>query len=270
MNAYKLLYPLLSVPMALLSACAYNEDYATADITTDVIEISDRYYYRCDSLTVVDLPQGVRSIGDQAFFGSSITSLGIPSQVTYIGDNAFNFCARLTTIRIDERNPVFDSRNNCNAIIRTANDELLYGCSATVIPESVRRIDDYAFCGCEGLTDLVLPDHIDAVGDGAFSECSDLTSVTLGRGLSHVSTLAFADCPKLTMVTIPESVSSIGDAAFLHCPELVSVRVESAVPPRCGYIAFFGTHATLHVPLGSREAYASSSGWRDFPMIIEF
>ena len=269
MNTYKLLYLIISVPMALLSACAYDEDYEEHKVGSDMLEIADRYYYRCDSLTTVNLSEKVRSIGDQAFFGSSITSLAIPSGVSYIGDNAFNFCANLTTIRIDERNQVFDSRDDCNAIIFSRDDKLVYGCSKTVIPGSVRSIDDYAFCGCENLGDLVLPDNVEHIGDGAFSECGGLVSVTLSEGLSHVSTLAFADCPDLTTVTIPQSVTSIGDAAFLHCDQLTSVRVRSVRPPQCGYIAFFNTHATLYVPVGSREAYASARGWSDFKTIVE-
>ena len=270
MNMNKLLYPILSMPLALFSACAYDDSYEEhVSTTTDVTEIADRYYYRCDSLTVVCLPQEVRSIGDLAFFGSSITSLSIPSQVGYIGTNAFNFCTNLTTIQIDESNSVFDSRNNCNAIIRSCDDKLVYGCVATVIPSTVSSIADYAFCGCEGLAELVLPDNIEQIGTGAFSECSGLTSVTLSAGMSHISTLAFADCPDLAEVTLPQGLRSVGDGAFLHCPRLQAVHVQSITPPQCGYIAFFNTTATLYVPHGSRDAYAASYGWCDFKMIVE-
>ena len=207
MNMKKHLYTILLVPLALLSACAYNEDYEVTENSTDAFEIGDRYYYGCDSLTCVTLSEAVRTIGDQAFFGSSIVSLGIPSGVLYIGSNAFNFCTNLTSITIDERNPVFDSRDNCNAIIRTVDDLLVYGCVGTSIPQSVRSIDQFAFCGCDRLGDLVLP----------------------------------------------ENVENIGDGAFLHCCKLSDIHVQNMTPPQCGYIAFFGTSATLYVPRGTRE-----------------
>lgn len=269
MNMKKHLYTILLVPLALLSACAYNEDYEVTENSTDAFEIGDRYYYGCDSLTCVTLSEAVRTIGDQAFFGSSIVSLGIPSGVLYIGSNAFNFCTNLTSITIDERNPVFDSRDNCNAIIRTVDDLLVYGCVGTSIPQSVRSIAQFAFCGCDGLGDLVLPENVENIGDGAFSECHGLTSVVLPSHLSQISTLAFSDCPDLTSVVIPQSVATIGDGAFLHCCKLSDIHVRNMTPPQCGYIAFFGTSATLYVPRGTREDYAFAYGWRDFKTIIE-
>lgn len=67
MNMKKHLYTILLVPLALLSACAYNEDYEVTENSTDAFEIGDRYYYGCDSLTCVTLSEAVRTIGDQAF-----------------------------------------------------------------------------------------------------------------------------------------------------------------------------------------------------------
>jgi hypothetical protein len=87
--------------------------------------------------------------------------------------------------------------------------------------------------------------------------------------MSHINSLAFADCPDLAVVTLPQGLASVGDGAFLHCPSLQAVHVQSVTPPRCGYIAFFNTMATLYVPHGSRDAYAASYGWCDFKKIVE-
>ena len=113
---------------ALFTACAYDDGYEEMTLTNDEArEIVDRCYYQCDSLDAVDLPFDLVAIGDYAFFGSSVTSVVIPSEVTFIGVSAFNFCPNLTSLQVDGRNPVFDSRNNCNAIIRTGEDLLVYG-----------------------------------------------------------------------------------------------------------------------------------------------
>ena len=266
----RLLYPTLMMLTALFTACAYDDGYEEMTLTNDEArEIVDRCYYQCDSLDAVDLPFDLVAIGDYAFFGSSVTSVVIPSEVTFIGVSAFNFCPNLTSLQVDGRNPVFDSRNNCNAIIRTGEDLLVYGCRTTVIPQTVRALADYAFCGCEGLGQLVLPDNVEALGDGAFYECSGLTSVVLSAGLQQISNLAFSECHDLVSVVIPQSVRSIGDGAFLHCGSLAEVRVESITPPQCGYVAFFNTNATLYVPRGTLDAYASAPGWRDFSNIME-
>lgn len=270
MKTMRLLYPILMMLMALFTACAYDDGYETMPITNDEArELVDRYYYQCDTLDAVDLPCGLLSIGDYAFFGSSVASVTIPSEVKYIGVSAFNFCPNLTSLKVDERNPIFDSRNDCNAIIRTSDDRLVYGCRTTVIPQSVRSIDEYAFCGCEGLGQLVLPANIESVGDGAFYDCSGLTSVELSSGMQSVSSLAFSECHDLQSVIIPQSIKTIGEGAFLHCENLSEVYVNSDVPPLCGYVAFFNTTATLYVPRGAHDVYASAPGWRDFSNIME-
>ncbi len=270
MKTKRLLYPTLMMLTALFTACAYDDGYEDMTFTNDEArEIVDRYYYQCDSLDAVDLPKGLKSIGDYAFFGSSVTSVVIPSEVTFIGVSAFNFCPSLTSLKVDERNPVFDSRNDCNAIIRTDDDLLVYGCRTTVIPQSVRSIDDYAFCGCEGLGQMIFPANVERVGEGAFYECSGLTSVVLSSGMQHVSSLTFSECHDLVTVTIPQSMKSIGDGAFLHCENLSEVYVGAVTPPQCGYVAFFNTTATLYVPHGTLDDYASAPGWRDFPNIME-
>ena len=93
--------------------------------------------------------------------------------------------------------------------------------------------------------------------------------MVLSAGLKQISNLAFSECHDLMTVTIPQSVESIGDGAFLHCENLSKVYVNSDVPPLCGYVAFFNTNATLYVPRGAHDVYASAPGWRDFSNIME-
>ena len=55
----------------------------------------------CESLTNINIPNGVTNIGDEAFGGCrSLTNLNIPNSVTNIGDGAFSGCSSLTKIKI--------------------------------------------------------------------------------------------------------------------------------------------------------------------------
>ena len=92
--------------------------------------------------------------------------------MTSIGDGAFGGCSGLTTITVDADNPIYDSRNNCNAIIETATKILLYGCKNTVIPSSVTSIGENAFNGCKGLTSVTIPNSVTSIGYRAFYDCS--------------------------------------------------------------------------------------------------
>ena len=130
----------------------------------------DSYAFtNCYSLESVEIPSGVTSIGTYAFsFCSSLESIVIPSGVTSIGNAAFGSCNGLSSIIVDEGNLFYDSRENCNGIIRTSNNKLITACKNTTIPSSVTSID-YAFMACDGLTSIVIPSGVTSIGKNAFT-----------------------------------------------------------------------------------------------------
>ncbi len=169
----------------------------------------------------------VTGIGDMVFCDcSGLTSVVIPSSVTNIGYQAFYGCSGLTSIVVESGNTVYDSRNNCNAIIETASNTLIVGCMNTVIPFSVTSIGDDAFNNCSGLTSVDIPSSVTSIGNQTFSYCSHLTSVDIPSSVTSIGLFAFYGCSGLTSVEIPSSVTSIGDAAFGYCSGLTSVVVE--------------------------------------------
>ena len=135
----------------------------------------------CSGLTSVTIPNSVTSIGISAFYNcSGLTSVTIPSSVTSIEVRAFSGCSGLTYMNVNEGNTVYDSRNNCNAIIKTSCNTLIAGCKNTVIPNSVTSIGDFAFWGCSGLTSVSIPNSVTSIRSYAFFGCKDLTSFSVG------------------------------------------------------------------------------------------
>ena len=114
--------------------------------TYSVTSIGEDAFYNCYDLTGIVIPNSVTSIGEEAFRGCPwLRSVEIPNSVTSIGNYAFFECSGLTSIKVENGNSVYDSRENCNAIIETATNKLIVGCQNTIIPNSVTSIGDYAF-----------------------------------------------------------------------------------------------------------------------------
>ena len=113
----------------------------------------------------------VVAIGDDAKLGNDrAESIIIPSTVKQIGDNAFDSLRKIRYLKVESGNPVYDSRQNCNAIIESATNTMIIGCGNTTIPYSVETIASPALEAVWG-TELVIPDTVTYISDDAFAKC---------------------------------------------------------------------------------------------------
>ena len=126
------------------------------------------------NIRTIDIPTTVKKIATCAFVYSALESLTIPAGVHDIEGGSFLHCPYLASIVVEEENPVYDSRDNCNAIIHTETDSLILGCKNTTIPESVVSIGSYAFYLIEDsvtpLNSFTIPKSVTSIAEGAFAE----------------------------------------------------------------------------------------------------
>lgn len=237
-----------------------NTTYDSRDNCNAVIETATNTLIRGCKGTVI--PNGVTSIGNGPFRESGLTSITIPSSVTSIDNRAFSGCSELSTITVDGENTVYDSRNDCNAVIETATNKLVAGCYNSTIPNTVTSINTYAFSNCTGLTNITIPNSVTSIAANAFQGCTALTSINIGSGLTEIAYNAFSSRTNLTSIevdgsnttfdsrdncnaiiatasntlvmgcnstVIPNSVRTIGQWAFYNLRDLTSVNIPKGV-----------------------------------------
>ena len=194
----------------------------------DVVGIYDYAFEGCSGLKSINIPNCLTSIGEDAFSNcTGLTSISISKKIKSIGQSAFKGCSGLTSIIVNSDNTVYDSRNNCNAIIETETGNLIQGCNTTTIPNDVTKIGDFAFYNCSKLTSLTIPISVVSIGSSAFYGCSGLTSVSIPSGVSVIKDDAFYGCNGLESVTIPNSVTSIGNRAFYGCFSMKTLKLRN-------------------------------------------
>ena len=173
----------------------FKDDYSNP------VQYAQKLYMDGQLLTEVNIPEGVNSIGNYAFYYcTSITNISIPAGVTSIGYYAFSNCTNLTSI---------------------------------AVPAGVTNIDGNAFSNCRNLTDVTLPENITKIKGRVFLGCISLTDVTIPESVTSIDNDAFNGCTKLTSVTIPASVTNIGKDAFLHCTSLSNVQYNGTIAQWC-------------------------------------
>lgn len=176
-----------------------NEKYDSRDNSNAVIQkTNNKLIAGCGSTKI---PQSVESIGSYAFEGCSLTSVVIPQKLKEIESYAFSGCNSLTSIKVEEGNEVFDSRDNCNAIITTVQDEIKVGCCSTKIPATVKSINSIAFCNLKSLKSIIIPNNVESIKSYAFRG-SNLENVII----KNVETSLY----------INTNGSSFSDATFQH------------------------------------------------------
>lgn len=171
------------------------------------------------------------------------------------------------------------------------------GASVTTVtlPVSVTKIGDYAFLNST-LKELIIPADgaVPSLGKGVFSGCSTFSQFILPEGtkvipaelfkgtalsqisldgIEQVGVSTFEGCTAIESLSVPETVKLISEKAFSGCTGLKSVTVNTIFPPACAADAFgngAAANATLNVPAGYTDSYASATGWSEFGKMVEY
>ena len=215
----------------------FKSDLPVAVIPNGVISIGDEAFYGCSKVTNISIPDSVSSIGNYAFCDcNKLVDIVIPNSVISIGDCAFYDCVELMNVHIPNSVVSIGEKSFCNCSnlinvtipngVKSIADSTFFGCSrltTVTIPSSVIYIEQRAFVAC-GLINVIIPNSVVSIGDEAFLGCSELQCVSISNNVTFIGNSAFYACEKLRNITIPNSVRSIGNEAFFGCMGLKIVN----------------------------------------------
>lgn len=169
----------------------------------------------------ITIPSTVEVIEAGAFAGcGSLTEINIPSSVEEIGSGAFADCGKLTTISVDSDNDFFQCTDG---VLYNKKGTKLYQVlagtkqSTFFIPNSVEKIEKYAFWGCENIKQIIFGKGLTEVPEYAFSNCKGLKTITIPNVITAIQLKAFEDCVNLEDIYISPSVTTIHETAFDGC-----------------------------------------------------
>lgn len=226
-----------------------KEVFAFCDSLTSIIVDENNSVYKSEQNCIIRksddtligtcaasvIPNTVKTIGERAFCGVSISKITLPEGVIRIERDAFGNNYNLSEINlpstvveiqmpqglsdvheitVDKDNPIFRSENNC--IIRKSDNALILGSVQSTIPDSVKIIADHAFQGTK-ITKIEIPPSVEVIAQEAFSRCVNLESINFSEGLLKIGQSAFCGCGALAPVVIPKTVKEIGSCAFMDC-----------------------------------------------------
>ncbi len=211
-------------------------------------------YPRGKNDSIYDIPDGVNTIGYNAFYNcSALTSITVPDSANLIDVHAFYNCSSLTSVNIPNG-------------VTTIGLRAFYNCSGITnitIPDSVTTIGDSAFRNCTGLaTSITIPDSVTSIGDDVFYNCSGITSIYVDENNNSYCSLdgvLFDKCKtvlicypagkKGTTYIVPDSVTTIGNSAFCLCTSLTNVSIGNGITT-IGNSAFRGCYGltSLTIP----------------------
>ena len=258
----------------------------TVSLPETLGKIGGAAFLGCGALETVEIPAAVTSIGDSAFAYSGIHEILISAKVRSLGEETFACCPNLRAVTVEEGNAVCLSENGVlfdREKTRLIHYPAMKDSRDYTVPESVGRIENYAFyengileevqlpdglefigyaafCGNTALKQIRIPDSVTVIEYSAFDGCTSLERAVVGRGIENLTLNVFSGCTSLTDVVLPDTLVNIWEFTFGSCTSLKRI----VLPSNMNFIsdgAFDGCSALEEVVIGGvSEIWWSFSG----------
>ena len=148
--------------------------------------LQENVFNFCEQLRCVTIEEGTTNIRPNFAGCKSLESLYIPASVSQLDYFALNRARKegnyLTCVEVDHENKNYDSRGDCNAIIETETNALVFACPTTVLPKDIKSIKSYAFSSEMQAEIPTIPNAVEYISDQAFNCLNDIPSLVFEDG----------------------------------------------------------------------------------------
>lgn len=215
-----------------------NSHYDSREGCSAIIETARNILFQGSNTGTV--PDGIVEVSSQAFANMTLnTRITLPNSTVTFGTDAFQSVPKTlyndhTFAHLPE---FFSATYTIPAGITTIATSAFSwnNLNGITIPQTVTRIEDYAFQACYNLSSISLPESIVHIGEGAFSSCNALQSIVIPSQIRVLNSYTFRYCSALESITFPDSLQQIKSRCFSSCTSLQSVTIPDAVTNIDGY-----------------------------------
>ena len=231
-------------------------------------------------ITEVTIPESVRAIGQSAFYDNeSLKSVTLNNRMETINRSLFNYCKKLAVVRGGRNVKIVDQSafSGCDSLRSisditpvTINSSAFYNCRKleSLNFSRIKSIGYESFYNCFGLKEADLT-TLTSIYGRSFIGCTGLKKVTFGNDITTIKYDAFNGCDALEEVVLGSSINSLESNCFYSTKNaLKRVYITAPAPPAVGTAPFYSpTSITLYVPEYAMVSYKLDNYWSKFTKV---
>lgn len=231
-------------------------------------------------ITEVTIPESVRGIGQAAFYDNqTLQSATLNNNMETIVRSLFNNCKKLAVVHGGKnvKNLVYRAFYGCDSLRSikdvvpvTIDREVFYNCQKldSINFSRIKSIGYDSFYQCYSLKEADLT-TLTSIDNRGFIACTGLKKVTLGNDITTIKSDAFYLCHALEEVVLGSSINSLETDCFKSDQnKLKRVYITAPAPPAVGSTPFYSpTSVTLYVPEYAMVSYKLDNYWSQFTKV---
>lgn len=231
-------------------------------------------------ITEVTIPESVRAIGQSAFYDNeSLKSATLNNRMETINRSLFNYCKKLAVVRGGKNVKIVDKTAfaGCDSLRSisditpvTINSSAFYNCRKleSLNFSRIKSIGYESFYNCFGLKEADLT-TLTSINGRSFIGCTGLKKVTFGNDITTIKSEAFSTCDALEEVVLGSSINSLESNCFYSTKNaLKRMYITAPAPPAVGSAPFYSpTSVTLYVPEYAMVSYKLDNYWSKFTKV---